>query len=173
MGLVISSKYFLACLLALLFWAPAQAAILADPESFIAEAFPNSEVAPETLWLTGQELEAAKDILGRTPPFRIHYWREGKRTAWILEQIGKYQPITAGFVINDGAIETVQVLIYRESHGWEVKYPFFTDQFIGARLEEMQLDKNIDGIAGATLSVRALVQMARLALTLHESALHE
>ena len=82
---------------------------------------------------------------------RITYWKSGGRTAWILEEIGKTQPITTGFVIDGGAISSVQVLIYRESHGWEVEKPFFTRQFKGAKLSGgKQLTKRIDGIAGAT-----------------------
>lgn len=149
---------------------------LQAPDVFIDEAFGGRVTEPETLWFTGAQKVAAEAILGRTPPMRTRYWREGKRTAWILEQIGKYMPITAGFIIDDGAVEEVKVLVYRESHGWEVKYPFFTDQFIGVRLEDLsnyKLDRNIDGIAGATLSVRALVQMTRLALTLHGAVMNE
>jgi uncharacterized protein with FMN-binding domain len=97
----------------------------------------------------------------------LRYWHQGSRTAWILEEIGKVKPITTGFVVEDGKISQVQVLIYRESHGWEVKHPFFTDQFIGAQLaENLKLDRRIDSIAGATLSVNALRKMGQLALYL-------
>jgi hypothetical protein len=61
----------------------------------------------------------------------------------------------------------VKVLIFRESRGWEVRYPFFTDQFKDATLTaERNLDRKIDGISGATLSVNALTKLARLALFL-------
>ncbi len=61
----------------------------------------------------------------------------------------------------------MQVLIYRESHGSEVQYPFFSDQFNQLELnEDNQLNKSIDGISGATLSVNALTCLARLALYL-------
>jgi len=50
----------------------------------------------------------------------------------------------------------------------EVRYPFFTDQYKDASLQkDKQLDRTIDGISGATLSVRALTKLARLALYLH------
>ena len=45
---------------------------------------------------------------------------------------------------------------------------FFTDQFNEIGLTgELDLDRGIDGISGATLSVRALKKLARLALYLH------
>ena len=56
-------------------------------------------------------------------------------------------------------------------HGWEVRYPFFTDQFNGLQLDEKkQLNKKVDGISGATLSVNALTRLSRLALHLHREA---
>jgi hypothetical protein len=74
-----------------------------------------------------------------------------------------------GLVVNADGLELIRVLAFRESRGWEVRYPFFTDQFPGTRLTtDNKLDRNIDGISGATLSVRALEKLARLALYLHQ-----
>jgi Na+-translocating ferredoxin:NAD+ oxidoreductase RnfG subunit len=65
------------------------------------------------------------------------------------------------------------VLEFRESRGWEVRYPFFTDQFVEAKLDQNErLDRNIDGITGATLSVNAVTRIARIALFLHEHIAH-
>jgi hypothetical protein len=141
------------------------------PEAFLAETFAEASAvpAPQLLWMTQDMRPAVKEILGHAyPALRIRYWREGARTAWILEEIGKVKPITTGLVVNAGKLERVKVLVYRESHGWEVKHPFFTDQFRGAALDENQrLTQNIDGISGATLSVNALTKLGRLALYLH------
>jgi len=72
-------------------------------------------------------------------------------------------------VIKKGQIERIKVLIFRESRGWEVRYPFFTEQFSGARLiKNYQRNQPIDGITGATLSVRALKKLARLSLYLEQ-----
>jgi uncharacterized protein with FMN-binding domain len=98
----------------------------------------------------------------------VRYWGDAGRSAWILEEVGKEQPITVGLVVSDGRIERVKVLVFRESRGWEVRHPFFTDQFRDTGLTgERDLDRDIDGISGATLSVRALKKLARLALYLH------
>ena len=124
--------------------------------------------APKVLWLKGDLKKQVAAILGhRYPSLRIRFWQRGSRTAWILEEVGKEQPITTGIVVDQGRIERIKVLIFRESRGWEVRYPFFTDQFRGASLNErLELDRDIDGISGATLSVRALERLARLALFL-------
>ena len=98
---------------------------------------------------------------------RVHYWAQGQRSAWILEEIGKEQPITMGIVVKAGRVEQMRVLIYRESRGDEVRQPFFLDQFKGAALQDDdELDRAIDGVSGATLSTRALTKLARLALFL-------
>ncbi len=139
------------------------------PASFLSGAF-DGEVPPaQRLWLTGPVKASVRDILGHDlGSLRVRYWQRGERTVWILEEIGKDQPITTGLVVDAGHLSDVQVLIYRESRGWEVRYPAFTDQFKGAILnDKLRLDRHIDGITGATMSVDALTRLARLALYFH------
>ena len=140
-----------------------------SPEEFLLEAFHGTTPEPRVVWLKGDIKGTASKILGHPyPGLRIRYWGEGGRSAWILEEIGKVKPITVGLVVNDDGLERIRVLAFRESRGWEVRYPFFTDQFTGIGLTEgNELDRSIDGISGATLSVRALKKLARLALYLH------
>ena len=143
------------------------------PEAFVAEAFEGPVPTQQALWLTPQIRKEVARILGhRLTALRQRYWRQGERTAWILEEIGKEEPITAGFVVDGGRIASAHVLVYRESRGWEIRYPYFRDQFAGAGLDErLELDTDIDGISGATLSVRAMSKMARLALYFHRLVL--
>jgi hypothetical protein len=138
------------------------------PEEFIAAAFTGEPPAPKLLWLDNAQRHELRSMLDQElRSLRIRYWQKGARSAWILDEIGKDKPITTGVVINNGSIEQLQVLIFRESRGWEVKHAFFSDQFTGATASENhQLDRHIDGITGATLSVRALQRQARLALFL-------
>jgi hypothetical protein len=141
-----------------------------EPEAFINEVFAGKPPAPAVLWITRELRGPITTILGHPPEaLRVRYWGAGHRTAWILEEIGKERPITVGLVVDNGHLETVKVLAFRESRGWEVRYPFFTDQFKDAGLtKENELDRSIDGISGATLSVRAMKKLARLALFLHK-----
>lgn len=142
------------------------------PDAFLREAFNDTPPAPQVMWLKGDIKEATAAILGHPyPGLRIRYWDKDARTAWILEEIGKEKPITVGLVVGPDGMEMLRVLEFRESRGWEVRYPFFTDQFGGIGLTaDRQLDRHIDGISGATLSVRALQKLARLALYLHQQA---
>jgi hypothetical protein len=141
-----------------------------EPQAFLQESFDGKPPAAKLIWLTSDIRTVVEDILGhQAPSLRIRYWRRDQRSAWILEEIGKEKPITTGIVINQGRIERVKVLVFRESRGWEVRHAFFTDQFKNAALDqERQLTRTIDGISGATLSVRALRKLARVALYLSE-----
>ena len=58
--------------------------------------------------------------------------------------------------------------------GWEVRHSFFTDQFDDASLvKDARLDRTIDNISGATLSVRAVTRLARVALLLDQAVTPE
>lgn len=141
-------------------------------ESFLAEVFSNEIPKPQVIWPDNTLKKTIKNILGHSyKSLRIRYWKNKNRTAWILDEIGKEKPITTGIVVNNKKIELVRVLIFRESRGWEVRHSFFTEQFNEAALkgteaDKIELDKNIDNISGATLSVRAVTKLARLALLL-------
>ena len=140
------------------------------PEQFVQAAFAAAtlKTAPtvEVLWLTKDVATQAENILGHSSKqVRLKFWKAGLQTAWILDEIGKEEPITAGFVVENGKILQVSILAYRESRGGEVRHANFLKQYQGASLQQdAQLNKTIDGISGATLSVRALGRMARLAL---------
>jgi len=140
-----------------------------EPEAFILEVFDGHPPASEVLWITRSLREQITQILQHAPDaLRVRYWGEKHRTVWILDEIGKERPITVGLVVDNDRLKTVKVLAFRESRGWEVRYPFFTDQFKDVGLSgDNELDQTIDGISGATLSVRALKKLARLALLLH------
>lgn len=155
----------------LLLWGCASALALdrvyLEPEAFVAGAFGGTAPAPKTLWVSRNMGAELTEILGHPPrQLRQRYWSDGAKSAWILEEIGKEDFITAGFAVKDGHIDEARVLVYRESHGGEVRYPAFLNQFRGAALSGNRLDRRIDGISGATLSVRSMERMARAALYL-------
>jgi hypothetical protein len=123
------------------------------------------------LWFSKPVKQQLKKIFGhKYPGLRIRYWSNNEntgQTAWILNEIGKVKPITFGVVVINRQIESIYVLVFRESRGWEIKQTFFTDQFIGATLNDrMRLNQHIDSISGATLSVIAMKKAARAALYL-------
>jgi len=141
-----------------------------EPAAFINRVFADDPPKPKKLWIKKEVKELINEILGHDlNVLRLRYWEKGGRTTWILEEIGRDQPITTGITVNDKKIEEMSVLIFRESRGWEIRYPFFTDQFRGVSIGDKKgLSDSIDGISGATLSVNAVSKLAQLALTLSQ-----
>ena len=139
-----------------------------EPAAFLNETFKADPPQAKVIWLTGEIGQTVTDILQhKSTHLRIRYWQKDKRSVWILNEVGKEKPITAGIVINNNKIERVKVLIFRESRGDEIRHDFFTIQFKQAQIKsDAHLDRSIDGISGATMSVRALTKLSRMALYL-------
>ena len=171
------NKYFTICLTVLLciLTGLVNAEVYEKPETFISSVFDGDPPSPKRLWIGKDLKKNIRRIMERDlGVLRLRYWRDENRTAWILEEIGKEKPITTGLVIKDKQIEQLKVLIFRESRGWEIRHPFFTDQFQGISLTpDQRLDKNIDAISGATLSRNAMIKLSRLALYLHNRVINQ
>jgi len=146
----------------------ASADVYQAPAEFVRETFGGEQPMAKAVWVTGDLKARVKKVLGHPyRDLRVRYWVLDGRSAWILEEVGKIEPITVGVVVEDGRIEAMKVLAYRESRGFEIRFPFFMDQYRGAQVDaNSKLDRQIDGISGATLSVRAATRLARLALVL-------
>jgi hypothetical protein len=158
-----------------LWLAPAlHAEVILEPQAFVASVF-DTTPPPRFLWLSGQRKSIVTEILGhRYPALRLRYWFDGETSVWILEEIGKTEPITTGLAVSSEGLKQLRVLVYRESRGGEVRHSFFSDQFRGSELDDnMRLDQQIDGISGATLSVRALTNLGRMALYLHQQVIED
>jgi hypothetical protein len=151
-------------------WVPAAQTVYQKPSDFIRAAFGGSLPPTRAVDLNAAHQARIRRLLGHDyRPSRVRYWTSGSRTVVILEEIGKTLPITTGFVVKDGRLEQVKVLVYRESHGYEVSRGSFTRQFHGAQLrEDGRLTKPIRNISGATLSVRALTALGRVALYIEQ-----
>ncbi|MFA7553812.1 MAG: FMN-binding protein [Spongiibacteraceae bacterium] len=144
-------------------------------DQFLARIFPERSEQPQALWLNASIKNEISQILTHEyNGLRVRYWRSGSRTAWIFNEIGKELPITIGVGVDQNQVMQIEILSFRESRGGEVRYPFFRDQFQGVSLaDDHRLSKTIDGISGATMSVRAVSRVTRLALYLHQLALVE
>lgn len=57
----------------------------------------------------------------------------------------------------DGEIANVKVVEYTSERGYEITARSWLKQFIGKRGGELRVDKEIDGISGATVSVNSIV----------------
>jgi len=138
---------------------------------FLESVFDTAPATSATLYVDATLRSRIETALGHSfQRLRIHYWSDGATTAWVLDEIGKTEPITIGVAIERGRVKSVRILEFRESRGWEIQYPFFTDQYRGAGLSSHgRIDRRIDGITGATLSVTAVEKIVRVALYCDEA----
>lgn len=88
------------------------------------------------------------------------------------EVLGKVELISYAVAIGlDGAVRQVEILSYRESHGFEVRLPAWRKQFVGkGAAAVLRVGEDIANISGATLScnhvtdgVRRIVAVLALA----------
>ncbi len=140
------------------------------------KANPNIHVKfnKKTLWLKSELQEKIKSILQHPyPKIRLTYrWLKINKklvSIWFLNEIGKERPISFAIWVQDNKVQQMRVLAFRESRGGEIAMPAFEQQFVGNSLNQDGLFVNqIDGITGATLSVRAMKKVAKLAIILHQ-----
>jgi len=140
------------------------------PSDFIRSVCGGKIPTTRTLTLTASHQSKIRRLMGHEyRPSKVRYWMSGRRMVVILEEVGKTQPITTGFVVSGGKIELVKMLIYRETIGAEVRRTSFTNQFKGATIgSNEKLTRRINNIAGATLSTRAFMEMGRVAVYLDQ-----
>lgn len=90
--------------------------------------------------------------------------------AMITEEIGKFKPIT--FIVkvtNEGRVERVEIMTYREAVGAEVRRQRFARQFKGKTARDpLRINRDILNVTGATLSVQAVTAGVKKVLILLE-----
>ncbi len=82
--------------------------------------------------------------------------------------IGKFELIDYAVAIgNDGKICNVEILTYRESHGYEVKLSAWRKQFVGKdQTAKLRVNEDIANISGATMSSTNVTDGVRRAVAL-------
>lgn len=89
------------------------------------------------------------------------------------EVIGKVERITYAVSLTpDGAVRAIEILDYRETHGYEVRNAAWRRQFNGKTAgKPLELDDEIKNISGATLSCRHITDGVRRLLVLYDTVL--
>ncbi|MGQ9685351.1 MAG: FMN-binding protein [Thiobacillaceae bacterium] len=99
----------------------------------------------------------------------------GKPAGWfVLDEVyGKHEFITYAVALDaSGAVRSVEILDYRETHGSQIINPKWRSQFEGKRYgAQLKLDKDVQNISGATLSCKHISEGVRRVLAIHEVAL--
>lgn len=157
----------------LLLAAPASAEeVYWTPKALLASFFPASErVTYVRVDARRAELAAR---LGYTPTkasYVVFVAKTGAHVdgfAVIDEELGQHEPITFGVKLSpSAAVERVEVLVYREAYGSEVREARFRRQFEGKVAgDSLRLGEDVVAISGATISAKALAAGVRRATTL-------
>ena len=137
--------------------------------------FPDSTTsARKVLELSDTEQAALAKVLDRKVEVRNYAYLEVRNdkgpigVIFMLDVIGQSQPIAFAVGVRpDGALQDVQVMVYREPQGEAIQERRFRKQFTGKRLTDpITLGKDIDAISGATISARSATYAARKGLAL-------
>ncbi len=153
------------------------AVVYLTEEEALKKMFPDADrFDTKEIVLTADQQLHAEQIAGKRfndSRFRYNIAAKGEGVmgyAFPIEMIGKERPIT--FLIGiapDGSIFGVEVLVYRESQGSEIRYPRFMAQFLGKKKEDpLRMGQDIQSISGATLSSRGATYAVRKALALFD-----
>ena len=83
--------------------------------------------------------------------------------------IGKQEYIGYALALDAaGRVLRVDVLYYRETHGWEIRNERWREQFAGKTASDpVEINRDIANISGATLSCRHVTDGVRRLLALH------
>jgi len=79
----------------------------------------------------------------------------------ILDNVkGKVKPITFLSIFNiDYSVKSVEIIKYREQHGGAIQHRDWLNQFNRKNVDSgLELNSDIDGITGATISVKAVLK---------------
>lgn len=99
----------------------------------------------------------------------------GRELGWLMvdQVIGKTELITYAVALDaNGAVLSVEILDYRESHGGEIRLAGWRKQFAGKTgADPLELNKDIKNISGATLSCRHVTEGVQRLLKVYNAAL--
>lgn len=149
---------------------------LTEQEMMMAEIFmseeeglkimlPKSErVRKETIKLSPEKKAQIEERIGWKFPedsFEVYIGETGAQVdgyALVQNTIGKHKPMTYMVgVDNKGHVSDVELLVFRESRGSEIRQKRFNSQYEGKTvLDPVRINKDIINISGATMSVRSM-----------------
>lgn len=159
--------------------APAAATVYLTIPAAQQALFPGARFVEHPLALSDAQRKAIARA-ARAPGYdkvqRVWEARSGSgRAGWFMVDrvIGKHEFITYALALGaDGTIRGVEILDYRETYGGEIRNPKWRQQFVGKRPgSQLQLDKDIKNISGATLSSRHVTDGVRRLMVTYQMLL--
>lgn len=147
----------------------AQKALFPDADRFV----------PAPVLLTEAQREAIEDKAGVKQRWeKQDVWRAEKGEkllGWFIVDnvVGKHEFITyAAALLPEGKVGGVEILIFKETHGDQVREAGWRKTLEGKTLADpFKLDKDVPNISGATLSCRNVMMGVKRLLVLQQLAL--
>jgi len=144
----------------------AQQLLFADADRFVDAA----------VELSDDQRKAIEDKSGVRQRWKKQaVWRAekaGQLLGWFIvdEVVGKHEFITyAAGLTPDGKVRGIEILVYRETHGYQVRNPDWRHHFEGKTLADpFKLEQDIPNIAGATLSCKNVTNGVKRLLALQQ-----
>ncbi|EKD42277.1 MAG: hypothetical protein ACD_73C00228G0001, partial [uncultured bacterium] len=142
----------------------AQTVYMSPTEALKTIFHTSQEIVTEKLQLNESQKAALKKTLGyeiKKDNWTFYIAKTNNKAdgfALIDNEIGKTDPITFLTAIDlSGTVKSVEVLVYRETHGSEVHQKTFLKQYESKQLKDpIRVGQDIKNITGATLSSRAI-----------------
>jgi hypothetical protein len=147
------------------------------PEDAAKLMFPESDhIRSEVIIITENQKQLIEERIGwHFPETTFDCFigeTKGKVDGWAFIQhtIGKHKPMTYMVGVDDqGEVFGIEVLVYRESRGSEVRKKRFNYQYEGkTAYDPIRINRDIINISGATMSVRSMSAGVKRVLVLAE-----
>ncbi len=141
------------------------AEVFLTEEDALKLMFPQSErIRKDVLMLSQEKKLQIEERIGWKFPeesFEVYIGETGTQIngyALVQNTIGKHKPMTYMVgVDNTGHVSNVELLVFREARGSEVRTKRFNVQYEGKTvLDPVRINKDIINISGATMSVRSI-----------------
>lgn len=141
------------------------AEVFMSEEEGVKTVLPKSErVRKDTIKLSPEKKAQIEERIGWKFPedsFDVYIGETGSQIdgyALVQNTIGKHKPMTYMVGIdNKGRVSDIELLVFRESRGSEIRQKRFNSQYEGKTvLDPVRINKDIINISGATMSVRSM-----------------
>jgi Na+-translocating ferredoxin:NAD+ oxidoreductase RnfG subunit len=151
------------------------AEVFLSEEEAVKLMFPKSErIKKDILRVPTDEKMAIEERIGWKFPedaFEVYIGETGTQVdgyALVQNTIGKHKPMTYMVGVDaHGRVSNVELLVFREARGSEVRTKRFNAQFEGKTvLDPVRINKDIINISGATMSVRSMTAGIKRVLVL-------
>lgn len=141
------------------------AEVYMSEEEAVKTMLPKSErVRKELVKLSPEKKSLIEERIGWKFPeesFEVYIGETGARVdgyAVVQNTIGKHKPMTYMVGVDGrGRVSDIELLVFRESRGSEIRQKRFNTQYEGKTvLDPVRINKDIINISGATMSVRSM-----------------